>query len=139
MRIFAWRHCPQNVPGIVELLKNSRNARKHLECGLNCVAGDGLARRVDLVNRQPHPQFGNLVLYYEQHLVMGAGARFLRAENLVEMKIVAIGHTIFEGSLGAFYRWVIGGPPAHVTASRRLYSWRSQARSARMRARMSTA
>src|SRR5271168_961550 len=138
-RIFAWRHRPQNVPGVVELLENPGDAGKHLEGGLNRVTSDSPARLVDLVNRQAHPQFRNLMLHDEQHLVMRAGERLLRAENLVEMKIVAIGHTGFKGSFGAFCGWVIGELAAHVTVSRRLYSGRSQARSARTRARMSTA
>jgi hypothetical protein len=62
-----------------------------LKAGWNHVTSDSPARRVDLVNRQAHPQFRNLMLHDEQHLVMRAGERLLRAENLVDMKIVAIG------------------------------------------------
>ena len=43
----------------------------------------------------------------EQHLVMRAGERLLRAENLVEMKIVAISHPGFKGRFGAFRGGVI--------------------------------
>jgi hypothetical protein len=42
------------------------------------------------------------MLHDEQHLVMRTGERLLRAKNLVEMKIVAIGHTRFKGRFGAF-------------------------------------
>src|SRR6185437_13548163 len=139
MGVFARRHGPQDVPGVVELLENPRDAGQHLEGGLNVVAGDRLARRADLVNREPHPQFRHLMLDDEQHLVMRVRERLLRAENLVEMKIVAIAHATFKGRFGAFRGGVVRAPPAHVTASRRLYSGRSQARSARTRARTSTA
>ena len=57
------------------------------------------------------PQFRNLMLHDEQHLVMRAGERLLRAENLVDMKIVAIGHTGFKGSFGAFLPTAPPGPP----------------------------
>jgi hypothetical protein len=97
-----------DVPGVVELLENPRDAGEHLEGGLSRVASDGFARGVALVNRQAHPQFRNLMLQDEQYLVRRARKRLLRAENLVEMRIVAIGYVSFNGNLDALRSWVTG-------------------------------
>jgi len=78
-RVFVTAQVTENdVPGVVELLENPRDAGEYLEGGLSRVASDGFARSVDLVNRQMHPQLRNLMLQDEQYLVMRASKRLLR-------------------------------------------------------------
>ena len=49
-----------------------------------------------LVDRELHPQLGGLMLHDEQHLVVVARARLLRAQHLVQAQVVAVAHGLAE-------------------------------------------
>src|SRR5438876_12143361 len=86
-RILAWRHRAKHIPGRVELLEDAGYPRQCLEGRLQVVRRDQPASRAQFVNRKFHPKLGSLVLDDKQHLVMGAGQRLLRLQNLVELEI----------------------------------------------------
>ena len=91
-RVLGGRQRGEHVPRLVELGHDARDAREHLERRLQVVAADVVARRGELVDHELHPQLGRLVLDDEEHLVVVARERALRAEDLVEVKVVAVAH-----------------------------------------------
>jgi hypothetical protein len=54
------------------------------------------------MQHQLHPQLAGLVLHDEQHLVVVGRARVLRAQDGVELQVVAIAHAPAEVELGFF-------------------------------------
>ena len=63
----------------------------------------------ELVQDELHPQLARLVLHDEEHLVVVAGARLLRAEDRVEMQVVAVAHRAREVEAGAVGGRGVGG------------------------------
>src|SRR5262249_22109746 len=117
---------------------------QHLERGLQVVALHVVARGRELVEHQLHPQLARLVLHDEQHLVVLAGARVLRLEDLVERQVVAVAHLLAEVEMSALVgrRLAPDAPRTavrHVTACRAWNSGRSQAPESSTSARMATA
>jgi hypothetical protein len=68
-----------------------RDARQHLEGGVEIVAPHTLEHAAELVQHQAHPQLRGLVHDDEHHLVVLEGERLLRVEHLVEMQVLAVG------------------------------------------------
>ena len=62
---------------------------KALRSSSRAIARDGGAQ---LVQHQLHPQLAGLVLDDEQHLVVVGRERLLRAEDGVELQVVAVAH-----------------------------------------------
>ena len=133
-RIIARRHGGEHVPRLDQLRLNSADTRQVLERGCEIVRHDQATRRIELVQRQLHPQLGGLVDDDEQHLVVRIGARLLRAEQRVELEIVAVAHCAGEIGvrrggrlrgvlLAGFVRHearVNGGTPIHELSDARL-------------------
>ena len=90
-RVFERRERRQHAPRAEQLFLQPRDARQHLERGVEIVAAHALEHVVELVQEQPHPQFGHLVDDDEQHLVLLDGIGLLCVEQLVELQVFAIG------------------------------------------------
>ena len=73
-----------------QLLLNGRDARQHLERRTEIIAAHAIDGRVQLVQAQFHPQFGDLVDHDEQHLVVLVGQGVLRIEQLVELEVLRV-------------------------------------------------
>ena len=101
-RVLGRRHRREHVPGVDHLLHDLADAGEHLEGALELVARDRADGGAQLVQEQLHPELGHLVLDDEQHLVVRAGAQVLRAEQLVEMEVVAVAHLAAEVDLRRF-------------------------------------
>src|SRR6185437_908923 len=68
-----------------------RDARQHLEGGIEVVPPDAFEHAPELVQHEAHPELGGLVHDDEHHLVVLEGQRLLRFEHLVEMQVLAVG------------------------------------------------
>jgi hypothetical protein len=113
-RVFRGRQGRENIPRLVQLGHDARHAREHLESPLQVVLAHALARGLELVNHELHPQLGSLVLHDEEHLVVIGRARMLRGEELVEAKVIAIAHLAGEIETRA----VVIGSVGHVSSLR---------------------
>ena len=67
-------------------------------------------RRAQLVQHELHPQLAGLVLHDEQHLVVVGRQRLLRAQDLVEVQVVAVAHRRLKSScaLSSATIWSLG-------------------------------
>jgi hypothetical protein len=84
-----------------QLLHDARHPGQHLEGLGQAVGGHVGDGRVQLVQHQLHPQLRGLVLHDEEHLVVVGRERLLRAQDGVELQVVAIAHVLGEIELGA--------------------------------------
>ena len=119
-RVLRRRHRGQHVPRMYQLLHDAAHAREHLEGRRQLVARDAADGGAQLVQHQLHPQLAGLVLHDEQHLVVLGRQRMLRAQQLIEMQVVAIAHVAREIELRAFFLDDVLASLAHVTAARSL-------------------
>ena len=77
-------------PLLEQLFLDQLDPSEDLETGLERVDADGIARRLELVDHELHPELGNLMLDDEQHLVVtrrGAADcrhRLLRRQQPIE-------------------------------------------------------
>jgi hypothetical protein len=101
-------HGAQHVPCRVQLLHDARHAGEHLEGRLQGACRDGRTRSADFVEGEFHPQFGGLVLDDEQEFVMGGAKRPLRGQDMVERKVVTVGHAPVKRHLRAFTGGIVG-------------------------------
>jgi hypothetical protein len=72
-----------------------------LKAGRQLVARHVADGGAQLVQHQLHPQLAGLVLHDEQHLVVRGRQRLLRAEDGVQLQVVAVAHVGAEVELGA--------------------------------------
>jgi hypothetical protein len=91
-RVLGRRERREHVPGLVQLRHDARHPREHLERRLQVVGSNVIARCGELVDHQLQPELGCLVLHDEQHLVVVARERALRAQHGLELEIVAVAH-----------------------------------------------
>ncbi len=89
-------HRREHVPGVNELRLDLCDASEHLERGVEIVPLDLANDGSELVKRKLHPELGHLMDDDEESLVVVAGDRFLRAEDLLELEIAGIAHPPFE-------------------------------------------
>ena len=85
------RHRRQHFPHRQQLRLDAGDAREHLERGVEIVTAHAFHHRRQLVSHEPHPQLRHLVHDDEQHLAVFGRQRPLRAEQLVEVQVVAVG------------------------------------------------
>ena len=83
LHVLARRQRRQHAPLLEELALDLLDAREALLGRAEVVDGEAREHRVELVDDQPHPQLGRLVLDDEQQLVvvLGVAQRVLGAEQ----------------------------------------------------------
>src|SRR5207344_2475919 len=86
----------ENVPGLDQLSLNARDAGEHLERRAQVVRLDLANDGPELVERELHPELGNLMDDDEQNFVVVTGDRALGAEDFLELEIAPIVHPPFE-------------------------------------------
>ena len=86
-------HGGQHVPGLDHLALDAADPGGGLEGRAQLVAADAVGRQVQLVQHQLEPELLHVVDGDEQQLVVLAGQRLLRGQELVERQIVAVGHS----------------------------------------------
>ena len=84
LHVLARRQRGQHAPLLEQLALDLLDAREALLGGPEVVDGEVREHRVELVDDQPHPQLGRLVLDDEQQLVvvLGLAQRVLGVEQL---------------------------------------------------------
>ena len=85
-------HGGQHVPGVDELFHDFADSGEFFKRVAELVFGHISNRGAQLVQHQLHPQLAGLVLNDEQHFIVVWRAWLLRAQQFVEMQVVAIGH-----------------------------------------------
>src|SRR3989475_414948 len=98
LAVFGRRQGLQDRPLGDELGLDVLDPREDLERRLELVAPDEGERRAQLVQDQLEPQLARLVLDDEEHLVMVGriAQRHLRRQQLVELQVSAVRHSIAE-------------------------------------------
>ena len=91
--VLARRERGEHAPLLEELALDLLHAREALLGRAEVVGGEGVQHAVELVDDQPHPELGRLVLDDEQQLVvvLGLAARVLGAEEAVQVQVVRVG------------------------------------------------
>nr|GEU28320.1 hypothetical protein [Tanacetum cinerariifolium] len=107
-RVFGWRHGGQHVPRVHQLVHDGRHAGQHFHRSRQLPAGDVVARAMQLVQHQLHPQFAGLVLDDEQQLVMLGRQRMLGGQDGIERQVVAVAHVVGEVELSAVVTRCLG-------------------------------
>ena len=69
-RVVRWGHGGEDAPNVDQLRLGLRHPREHFESGLQIVGLNEGDRRVELVQDEFHPQFGDLMHDDEERLVM---------------------------------------------------------------------
>ncbi len=92
LRVFARRQCVQNLPLVVQLVLNMPHTGEILDGWTQRIPPQVLDSAIQLVNQQLDPQFSDLVLNDEQHLVVvrRIAERHLRGQQLVKLQITRV-------------------------------------------------
>ena len=71
---------------------NTSHSRQHLEGWIELAGLNLVEHTAQLVQRELHPQLGDLMDDDEEHLVVMLRDRFLRAEDTIELQVAPVGH-----------------------------------------------
>src|SRR5688572_6699212 len=91
LHVLRGRERLEHRPLLEQLALHLLHAREDLEARREAVGLHVRDRRLELVDHELHPQLRDLVLDDEQHLVVALRARLLRAEELRQAQVAAVG------------------------------------------------
>ena len=91
--VLGRRQRRQHAPLLEQLALDLLDAREPLLRGAEVVGGQARQDLVELVDDQPHPELGRLVLDDEEQLVvvLGGAQRVLGAEQPLEVEVAGVG------------------------------------------------
>ena len=124
LHVLARRQRGQHAPLLEQLALDLLDAREALLGRAEIVGGQAREHLLELVDDQPHPQLGGLVLDDEQQLVvvLGLAQRMLGVEQLVQVEIARVGQAAAEIAGDARFdvaAVLVGTHPSASSSSRR--------------------